>query len=101
VARTFLAAWATAVTCISKLVHSISISTVLLTMTGFVVALALSFRSSTAYERYMEGRKYWQQLQLAIRNMSRTIWIHIQERHAESAELGTSFHADVQHPRDF
>ncbi|KXL45730.1 hypothetical protein M433DRAFT_536313 [Acidomyces richmondensis BFW] len=84
---TFLAAWATAVTTISKLVHNISISTVLLTMTGFVVALALSFRSSTAYERYMEGRKYWQQLQLAIRNMSRTIWIHVQERHAESADL--------------
>jgi putative membrane protein len=30
---------------------------VLLTVLGFVVALALSFRSSTAYERYSEGRK--------------------------------------------
>lgn len=29
----------------------------LLTVLGFVVALALSFRSSTAYERYSEGRK--------------------------------------------
>ena len=31
---------------------------VLLTVLGFVVALALSFRSSTAYERYSEGRKF-------------------------------------------
>lgn len=56
---TFLACWATAVTCISQLVHSLEIESVLLTVTGFVVGLALSFRSSTAYERYMEGRKYW------------------------------------------
>ena len=38
------------------LVHFDSI---LLTVLGFVVGLSLSFRSSTAYERWTEGRKYW------------------------------------------
>src|SRR5882757_3269220 len=58
----FVAAWATAVTCISKFVYPLGINSVLLTITGFVVGLALSFRSSTAYERYSDGRKYWSQL---------------------------------------
>ncbi|KAK3634954.1 hypothetical protein LTR56_005796 [Elasticomyces elasticus] len=77
---TFVAAWATTIVCISKLVHDLGISSVLLTITGFVVGLALSFRSSTAYERYSEGRKYWSQLLLTSRNMARLIWVHVQER---------------------
>ena len=87
---TFIGCWATAITLLSKLVHSLEIQSVLLTVTGFVVGLALSFRSSTAYERYTEGRKYWSQLLLTSRNLARIIWIHAQERHEESAELGKS-----------
>lgn len=85
---TFVGAWATAITCIHKLVHDISIESVLLTVTGFVVGLALSFRSSTAYERYSEGRKYWAQLLFTSRNLARLIWVHVLERHEESEELG-------------
>lgn len=84
----FLAAWSTAVQCISKFVYSLGVSNVLLTVTGFVVGLALSFRSSTAYERYTEGRKYWSQLILTSRNLARIIWVHAHERHEESADLG-------------
>jgi putative membrane protein len=65
-----VAGWATAIRCISAFVHpsklhyncmilqslmftpnSVGINQVLLTVLGFVVGLALSFRSSTAYER--------------------------------------------------
>lgn len=80
--------WATLITCISQLVHPLEIESTLLTVTGFVVGLALSFRSSTAYERYSEGRKYWAQLSLNSRNMARLIWVHVQERHAEDPKLG-------------
>ncbi|KAL6250332.1 hypothetical protein RBB50_002634 [Rhinocladiella similis] len=80
--------WATAITCISKFVHNLGINSVLLTITGFVVSLALSFRSTTAYERYMEGRKYWAQLIVTSRNMARLIWIHTAERHDTSEEQG-------------
>ena len=76
-----VAGWATTITCISKLVLDLGINSVLLTVLGFVVALALSFRSSTAYERYSEGRRYWAQLILESRNLSRLIWIHTPERH--------------------
>lgn len=84
----FVAGWSTAITCISKFVHDLGINQLLLTVLGFVVGLALSFRSSTAYERYNEGRKYWAQLTLASQNLARLIWIHVDERHATSPELG-------------
>ena len=60
----------------------------LLTVLGFVVGLALSFRSSTAYERYNDGRKYWAQLAFQSQNLARLIWIHVDERHEKDAELG-------------
>jgi ion channel-forming bestrophin family protein len=56
------------------------VQSVLLTVTGFVVSLGLSFRNSSAYERYMEGRKYWTQLILASQNLGRVFWIHTKER---------------------
>lgn len=61
----------------------VGVSTILLTVLGFVVGLALSFRSSTAYERYNEGRKYWAQLTFASQNLARLIWIHADERPGE------------------
>lgn len=64
------------------------INQLLLTVLGFVVGLALSFRSSTAYERYNEGRKYWAQLTFVSQNLSRLIWIHVDERHAKDTITG-------------
>lgn len=84
----FIGAWATAITCISHFVHNLGVNSILLTVLGFVVGLALSFRSTTAYERYNDGRKYWSQLTLTSRNLARLIWVHVHERHAESEELG-------------
>lgn len=52
----------------------------MLTVLGFVVAFGLSFRCSTAYERYNDGRKYWAQLTLTSRNLGRLIWLNIYER---------------------
>lgn len=86
----FIAAWSTAITCIYMFLNKLAVNQVLLTVLGFVVGLALSFRSSTAYERYNDGRKYWSQLMLTSRNMARLIWVHVDERHEESEELGKS-----------
>ena len=83
---TFVACWATLFTCISKFVKELVFDSVLLTITGFVVSLALSFRSTTAYERYSEGRKYWAQLLVTGRTLARIIWVHTKERSAEGEE---------------
>jgi putative membrane protein len=47
----FVGGWSAMITLISKFVYDLGISRLLLTVLGFVVGLALSFRSSTAYER--------------------------------------------------
>jgi len=76
----FVAIWATVITCLSQIRNvPLSTSNVLLTVLGFVVGLALSFRSATAYERYSEGRKNWSLLIRTSRNMARTIWVSIDE----------------------
>ncbi|GAM83795.1 hypothetical protein ANO11243_017850 [Dothideomycetidae sp. 11243] len=73
-------AWATFITVFSRHVHPLGVNSILLTITGFVVALGLSFRSATAYERYAEGRRLWGQLTLTCQTLARVIWIHAVER---------------------
>ncbi|KAF2113275.1 Bestrophin, RFP-TM, chloride channel-domain-containing protein [Lophiotrema nucula] len=75
--------WSTLITCISEFKFELVVSNMLLTVLGFVVGLAISFRTSSAYERYTEGRKYWSQLTLVGQNLARTIWIHASERDGE------------------
>jgi len=75
-----VALWSTLITCISQYVYPLTVSSLLLTVLGFVVGMAISFRTSTAYERYAEGRKYWGQLTFIGQNLARTIWIHSKER---------------------
>lgn len=57
-----------------------------MTVLGFVVGLSLSFRSSTAYERYSEGRKTWCTLLIHSRNLARYTWIHVNEREGHTKE---------------
>ena len=83
-----VAAWATLITCISQYVHPLVVSNLLLTVLGFVVALGISFRTSSAYERYVEGRKYWAQLSQTSRDLARHIWVHTHERYDASTQLG-------------
>jgi len=56
---------------------NIGISPTLTSVTGFIVALSITFRNQTAYERWSEGRKMWNQLQLVVRNMGRIIWLQV------------------------
>ncbi|KAL1844727.1 hypothetical protein VTK73DRAFT_1946 [Phialemonium thermophilum] len=79
----FVGCWSTLITCIHMFVTSLGANAILLTVTGFVVSLGLSLRSSTAYERYSEGRRYWAQLILSCQNLGRVFWIHTKEREGE------------------
>ncbi|KAH6695175.1 Bestrophin, RFP-TM, chloride channel-domain-containing protein [Plectosphaerella plurivora] len=76
-----MGAWATTITCLNKFVDGVEIAipSILLTVLGFVVGLGLSFRSSTAYERYGEGRRYWATLILATQSLGRVFWVHAKE----------------------
>lgn len=44
-----------------------------------VLGLLLVFRTNTAYDRFWEGRKLWGNIINTTRNLSRNIWVSIQE----------------------
>jgi putative membrane protein len=85
-----MGSWATCITTIHALeIADLGVSSVLLTITGFVISLGLSFRSSTAYERYNEGRRYWGQLNLAAQSLGRVFWIHALDAQDTDIRLST------------
>ncbi|KAJ3071077.1 hypothetical protein HDU98_005861 [Podochytrium sp. JEL0797] len=49
-------------------------SQALISITSFVVALILGYRTNSAYDRYWEARKVWSTLVSHSRNLSRSIW---------------------------
>ncbi|KAL1744583.1 Bestrophin, RFP-TM, chloride channel-domain-containing protein [Schizophyllum fasciatum] len=79
---------ATMVTCVSKFTtKDLGVNNSLLTVLGTVLGLVISFRTSTAYERYQDGRKMWTNITIASRN----IWIHVpNDRPDKDGEPGQS-----------
>ncbi|KAF9554664.1 UPF0187-domain-containing protein [Agrocybe pediades] len=55
----------------------LGVSNQLLTVLGLVLGLVISFRTSSAYERYQDGRKLWTEIIVASRNLAQMIWIHV------------------------
>lgn len=82
--------WSTAITAVCEYIVDLGINSILLGVLGFIISLALSFRVTTAYERFSEGCKYWAALMFNARVLARTIWIFVGERHDVSEELGKS-----------
>jgi len=60
-----------------KTSHDLGIANGLLTVLGTVLGLVISFRTSSAYERYQDGRKMWTNIITGSRNLAQQIWIHI------------------------
>jgi putative membrane protein len=50
---------------------------------GIVVSLLLAYRTNTAYDRYWEGLRTWSNMVVAIRNMTRCIWVNINAEDSE------------------
>lgn len=47
---------------------------------SIVLGLLLVFRTNTAYDRFWEGRRLWGTLIIAVRNLSRQIWVSVDEK---------------------
>ncbi|CAE6443349.1 unnamed protein product [Rhizoctonia solani] len=73
----FFAGWATCVCLISAKVHNLGISSTLLTVFGTILGFVISYRTSSSFERYNEGRRLWSTIVLASRTFSRTVWFHV------------------------
>jgi putative membrane protein len=89
----FFSAWATAISVINHTVHRLTIETTLLTVyvirhlrhlkiyrmsrIGTVLGFVISYRTTSSFERYNEGRRLWSQIILASRTFARTLWFHV------------------------
>lgn len=73
----FFAAWSTSISVISHNIKDLGIASTLLTVVGTVVGFVISYRTTSSFERYNEGRKYWSQVVFASRTLSRLIWFHV------------------------
>lgn len=60
-----------------KTPHSLAISNQMLTVLGTVLGLVISFRTTSAYERFQDGRKMWSNIMVASRNIAMMLWIHV------------------------
>lgn len=46
-------------------------------MFGTVIGFLVSFRTSSAFSSYTEGRRLWSNIILASRSFSRIAWLHV------------------------
>jgi predicted membrane chloride channel (bestrophin family) len=73
----FFGAWSTAISVISHKIKDLGIASTLLTVIGTVLGFVISYRTTSSFERYNEGRKYWSQIVFAARTIARLIWFHV------------------------
>ncbi|KAH7333731.1 Bestrophin, RFP-TM, chloride channel-domain-containing protein [Rhizoctonia solani] len=72
-----LTVWAACVALINDKVRNLSIQPTLLTAFGTILGFVISYRTSSAFERYNEGRRLWSTIILASRTFARTVWFHV------------------------
>ncbi|KAJ6551808.1 Bestrophin, RFP-TM, chloride channel-domain-containing protein [Mycena capillaripes] len=73
----FFAAWATVITVLDHHHFKVRFASTLLTVVGTVLGFVVSYRTTSSFERYNEGRRLWSQIILASRTFSRTVWFHV------------------------
>ncbi|RXW20404.1 hypothetical protein EST38_g5459 [Candolleomyces aberdarensis] len=87
----FFGAWATLITVLNNQGHKIYIDPPLLTVLGTVLGFVISYRTTSSFERYNEGRRLWSQIIIASRTFARLVWFHVPdpvgETPAETADL--------------
>ncbi|KAJ6629360.1 Bestrophin, RFP-TM, chloride channel-domain-containing protein [Mycena sp. CBHHK59/15] len=73
----FFAAWSTLVTVLNRHGYNVHFQATLLTVVGTVLGFVVSYRTTSSFERYNEGRRLWSQIILASRTFARTVWFHV------------------------
>ncbi|THH03398.1 hypothetical protein EW146_g10452 [Bondarzewia mesenterica] len=83
----FFGGWSATIACINGLTrHKLVIQPTLLTVLGTVLGFVISYRTTSSFERYNEGRRYWSQIILASRTFARLVWFHVPETMAIGTE---------------
>ncbi|KAJ1951549.1 hypothetical protein FBU59_000092 [Linderina macrospora] len=61
----------------------LTINMSVMSFVSLVLSLLLVFRTNSAYDRYWEGRKIWQDLKVTSRNLIRNLWCGVLENSIE------------------
>ncbi|KAF7303652.1 hypothetical protein MIND_00594600 [Mycena indigotica] len=80
----FFAAWSTCITLLDENKFKVRIPMTLLTVVGTVLGFIVSYRTTSSFERYNEGRRFWSQIILASRGFARTVWFHVPDQPVKS-----------------
>ncbi|KAL1409197.1 hypothetical protein Q8F55_006027 [Vanrija albida] len=77
----FTGAWSTMVVLVNlKTSVSLEFPNTMITVLGVLLGLTLSYRTSSAYEKYSDGRRQWANITHASRTWARTVWFHCPDR---------------------
>ncbi|KAF8730060.1 hypothetical protein AX14_005754 [Amanita brunnescens Koide BX004] len=72
-----IGAWSTMIAVLNDQGFHARFQPTLLTVIGTVLGFVISYRTTSSYERYNEGRRLWSQIILASRTFARTVWFHV------------------------
>ncbi|KAI1787769.1 Bestrophin, RFP-TM, chloride channel-domain-containing protein [Ganoderma leucocontextum] len=72
------------------------IPNVLLTVLGVVIGFVISYRASSGYDRYYQGRTAWSDIARTSRAFSRLIWIHVPLKIAPAHIDASGKHPDTE-----
>lgn len=93
----FFAAIAAMVASVTKYTsHNLAVPSDLLGVLGTVLGLVISFRTSSAYERYGEGRKLWTQISINSRNVAQIIWVFVPLARKDDEKTGQRAQTKLQ-----
>lgn len=85
----FFGAWSTAICVINYNGHNLALQPTLITVFGTVLGFVISYRTTSSFERYNEGRRLWSQIVLGSRTFARTVWLHVPDNAYPSAQALT------------
>ncbi|KAJ2847613.1 hypothetical protein IWW36_003769 [Coemansia brasiliensis] len=78
-----MSGYATGIAFLIRKYEYLQLPITILTPVSVVLSLLLVFRTNSAYDRYWEGRKIWQDLKVNSRTMIRNIWCSVTESSME------------------
>ncbi|KAJ1832834.1 hypothetical protein LPJ63_003224 [Coemansia sp. RSA 2711] len=81
----FMTAYGVGIAFLIRKYDYLAIPVGIMTPVAVVLSLLLVFRTNSAYDRYWEGRKIWQDLKVNARNLIRNTWCGVQEKSIEDS----------------
>ncbi|KAJ1902383.1 hypothetical protein GGI01_001719 [Coemansia sp. RSA 376] len=63
----------------------LAINMTVLSLVSLVLSLLLVFRTNSAYDRFWEGRRTWQEIKVTSRNLIRSLWVGVAENSIEDS----------------